>query len=166
MSEKKHTVKKINNFEIHESDNYLVVNLNLRIFSIDVIFSAMYIFMDKSYLVITGDPTKEVFIEIRPKEKNVDLEELGRNFNNELLNYAVYFMQSERNKEVKNTIIKKALFSNDSSCQNENAASEAKDEAYPGYNGDSGVQDGNEFDNLSYKDDPLGISKSWDEKEN
>lgn len=136
---KKEAVEIINNLEINRSDDKIIATIDPKIYSMAVIFSAAYVFIDKNYVVITGDPDKEVFVEIKPKEKEDDLEGIGRNFNNELLNYAVYYYQSEVNKDVRNVIVQKTLFS--------------------GNNNDCGCDD----DNISYKDDPLGIAKPWSE---
>jgi His-Xaa-Ser system protein HxsD len=138
MEEQKIDLK--SNLELHKDENYLVVSLNPRIYSLDVIYSAAYIFMDKAYLIISGDPEKEIIVEMRPKDENIELEKLGYEFNNEIINYSVYKTQTEKNKDIRNAIVQRALLTND----------------IP----DKDMQDNDE----SYIDDPEGIAVPWEEK--
>ncbi len=101
----------VNNFEIHKKDNYVLVSVNPKLYSLEVVYSAAYSMIDRVYVILGGDPEQEILAELRPK-KGKNLEEIGREFNNELINYAVYIMQSERNKKEKETLIKRALLTN------------------------------------------------------
>ena len=134
MEEQKNTLK--SNMEIHKDENYIIVSLNPKIHSLDVIYSAAYVFMDKAYIIIGGNPEKEIIIEMRPKG-TTDLEKLGYEFNNEILNYSVYKIQSEKNKDIRNAIVQRALLTND-------LPEETSEE--------------------SYIDDPEGIAIPWEEK--
>ena len=110
----------INNMEFDEKENSVVVSINPKIYSLEVVYSACYSMIDKNYVIIGGDPKKEILVELRSKE-NKNLEIIGRDFNNELVNYAVYLMQSERNKTEKEILMKRALQTN---TQNTNTHSE------------------------------------------
>lgn len=99
------------NMKISKEKNEVVLFINPRIFSLDVIYSAAYVFIDKAYVMISGDPEKEIIVEIRPKTAG-DPELLGREFNNELLNYSVYKQQVEKNSKIRETIIQRALITN------------------------------------------------------
>lgn len=131
-------VRVIDNLEIHS--DHVIVSVNPKIYNLDIIYSAAYVLMDKAYIVIDGDPEEEIIVEIRAKGKNNN-EELGRDFNNELINYAVYKAQSAANQEIKETMVKRALMTN--------AGSDIVD-----------VED----DDSSYLDDPEGIAVPWEEK--
>ena len=58
-----------------ENDNivfykdHIELVLNSKIYPLDVIFSAAYVLTDKSYIIVDGDPKKELIIKIRPKLK-------------------------------------------------------------------------------------------------
>ena len=138
---KKENVRVIDNLEIHE--DHVIVSVNPKIYSLDVVYSAGYVLMDRAYVVIDGDPEEEIIVELRPKKRD-DLEILGRDFNNELINYAVYKSQSEANREVKETIVKRALLTN----VGEEEAEEKEED----------------FEDESYLDDPEGIAIPWEEK--
>lgn len=117
---KKRAVKKktepdvymINNMEVHKKEGYVIVSVNPRIYSLDILYSAAYVLLDKAYLIIDGDPNEEILIEIRPRENGLDLETLGRELNNELINYAVYKLRSDRNKNIRNAIVQRAFDTN------------------------------------------------------
>lgn len=131
-------MKKINNpsnIKIHK--DYLQVRVNPKIYTLDIVYSAAYALLDKAYVVLDGDPKKEIIVEIRPK-KNSELVNLGNDFNDELLNYAVYKKQSEKNAMLRQAIIQRALLTN-------------------------GFEEGSEedFDDI---DDPEGILVPWEEK--
>lgn len=98
----------IDNLELHPEGNYAIVSINPGIFPLQVIYSASYSLMDRAYIVIDGNPEEEVVVTLRPK-KGKDIEKLGREFNNELINYAVHMVESRRTEKIRNEIVKKAL---------------------------------------------------------
>ena len=102
----------VNNFEINKKDGYVLVSVNPRIYSLEVVYSAAYTLLERAYVIIGGEPKEEILVEIRPKKNDTDLETIGREFNNELINYAVYMMQSERSKAEKEMLMSRALQTN------------------------------------------------------
>ena len=141
MDKKKLDVKTIDNLEIHYDEGYVVVSVNPKVYPLEAVHSASYVFMEDAFVVLDGDPEKKITVKLRPREKNKNLEKLGRCFNDELLNYAVYNRQSEKNKIVKEAIVQKALFTNQGEECKECAETEEE----------------------SYIDDPLGIARPWEE---
>jgi len=133
-------VESKSNLEIHRDKNYVLVSLNPKIYPLDVVYSTCYVFMDRAYIVIDGDPAEEIIVELVPKEKGYDLEKLGREFNNELLNYAVYKVQAERNAGIRQAIVQRALLTAGSGL----LITESEDE--------------DKFE------DPEGIAIPWEEK--
>ncbi|MCD6215910.1 MAG: hypothetical protein J7J92_02440 [Candidatus Aenigmarchaeota archaeon] len=109
MSDVSEEIKVINNMEIHT--DHVLVSVNPKIFPMEIIRGASYIVTDEAYVVISGNPNEEIIVELRPK-KNQDLETLGREFNNELLNYYVYVDQSKRNRSLREMIMKRAVLTN------------------------------------------------------
>jgi His-Xaa-Ser system protein HxsD len=145
MTEKTSTISMVDNLELHKKGNYVLVSVNPKIYPLDVVHSAAYVLMDRAYIIIGGDPKEEIIVELRPKDKKTDIETLGRDFNNELLNYAVYLMQSERNRAERTAIIQRAL-------QTTAAAGEG-----PAVKGGEGGKP-------EFIDDPEGIAKPWKEQ--
>lgn len=97
----------MNNFEI--KDGSVVVSVNPKIYPLDVIFSAAYIFTDKNYIVLDGNPEEEILVEIKPKEKTDDMEKIANELNNELINYAAYAVQMARNAHLRHIIMRRIL---------------------------------------------------------
>ena len=59
------------NFEIR--DGSVFVSVNPRIYPLDIIFSAAFIFTDKNYIILDGNPEEEILVQIKPKEKIDDV---------------------------------------------------------------------------------------------
>lgn len=128
--------KSMSNMEINKKEGYALISINPKIYPLDVVYSAAYVLLDKAYIVIDGDPQEEIIVEIRAKEKKDSLEEIGHELNNELINYAVYKTQSEKNKEIRQAIIQRALLTNKFESS----------------------------ESVDYIDDPEGIAIPWEEK--
>lgn len=114
------------NLEIREKEGYVWVSVNPKICSLDVIYSAAYMFLETCYVMIDGDPMEEVIVELRPKNQTelTDLRMLGREFNNELINYANYAVQCIRTVGIRETILKRVLLTQDAESAKNTPASE------------------------------------------
>lgn len=102
----------LQNLELHKDERYVVVSVNPKIYPLDVVYSAAYALIDKAYVLIDGDPAEEIFVELRPKEDKIGPEQLGRELNTELLNYAVYKSQSQLNRGVRETLLQRTFLTN------------------------------------------------------
>ena len=105
-------LNKLGNIEVNEKDGYAFFSINPKIYSIDVVYAAAYVMIDRAFVILDGDPKKEIKVEIRKKEDHHDLKELVRSFNEELLNYATYKVQSEKNKKIREMLLQRVLFTN------------------------------------------------------
>jgi His-Xaa-Ser system protein HxsD len=128
---------------IINGDGSCKVSVNPKIYPLDVIYSAAYVFIDKAYIILDGDVNKKVDVMLKPK-KEYDLNKLGFEFSNELLSYSFHKKQSESGKAVKEAILQRALITNDPSIIDD----------------DSLFDD--ELDEIF--DDPEGIAIPWEEK--
>jgi His-Xaa-Ser system protein HxsD len=110
-------MKKLNtlqNIQINEKEEYALLSINPKIYPLDIIYSASYIMIDKAYIFLDGNPDEEIIVELRKRENtSLSLKEIVYDFNNELLNYAVYKQQAENNKIIRETILQKILLTND-----------------------------------------------------
>lgn len=104
------------NLEIHKKDNFVIISVNPKLYPLEVIYSAAYIFIDKAYVMIDGDPREEILVQLRPKA-STDVEVLGREFNNELLNYMVYMHRTIRSQGIREAIVQRALATNAQTSQ-------------------------------------------------
>jgi len=133
------------------NENSVVIKINPKLYPLETVYSAAYVFLDKAYVLLDGDPKKEILVELKPKQKQ-DLKTLGGEFFNELINYADYQKRAEHTKKTRETILQRALITNDPSILQNNIAND-------------------EFDNLpedlednDYLEDPEGIAIPWEEK--
>ncbi len=100
----------LNNIEIHK--DFLIISVNPKLYPLSVIYSAAYSLLDKVHVLIDGDPATEILVELRAKEKSLDLKELGYAFNDELVNYSVYNVQALRNQRIREAIVENAISGN------------------------------------------------------
>ena len=133
--------KMVDNLEIHPDK--VIVSVNPKFYSLDVVYSSLYNFLDKYYCKIDGDPEEEIMVEMKPKKGNEDMELVGRNFNNELINYAAIEIRGFKTEEMRLEIVKRALVSH----QPEQLEDEVLDE-----------------DLEDWERDPEGINIPWEEK--
>jgi len=141
------------NLEMNHKDGIVTVSINPKIYPLDVVFSAGYVFTEKNYVLIDGDPEEEIVVELKPKGKE-DIEKLGRNFNNELVNYASYAVQTMKNQRLRESILNRVLltYSEGQDCV-EPASEESCEEIATPWEEEG-----------SWLDDPEGIAVPWEEK--
>jgi His-Xaa-Ser system protein HxsD len=98
---------------VEKGEQHILCTINPAIYTLEVVQQAAYIMADKAYIVIDGDPSTAIRVEIRNKESiNDSLESLAQQFNEQLLNYAVYNKQHERNKPLREAILQRVLLTN------------------------------------------------------
>lgn len=148
---------KLSNLEIKKSEGKIIVKINPKIYPLDVVYSAAYVFLDKAYVLIDGDPKKEIIVELKPKDgKSID--KLGDEFNNELLNYANYKKFSEKNKDIRTMIVQRAIVTNDPEIITEKSDDDDLDEETKKLLKELEQEDDD------FLDDPQGIAIPWEEK--
>lgn len=135
-------MKKDRSRHITRKKDAIVVSLNPRLYSLEAIYGASYVFIDRAYIFLDGDARKEIKVSIRGKNglSEKGLRGLAGEFNNELLNYALREKINRANRRIRERIIEKAL-------------------AVP----QQGVSVP-EADYGDYLKDPLGIAIPWEEK--
>ncbi|MAG21918.1 MAG: hypothetical protein CL943_01250 [Candidatus Diapherotrites archaeon] len=97
-----------NNFEINKSENFVLLSINPKIYSLGVVFSAAYVLLEKAFIVVDGNPEEQLVVSLQPK-KGKNLTELANEFNQQLINFAVNFDQSARTKQIREEFIKQAF---------------------------------------------------------
>ena len=136
------------NIEI--KDNQITVIVNPKIYPLETVYSAAYVFMDRAYIVLDGDPEKEILVKMKLKEEG-SLENMGNEFNNELLNYADYLSRAKETKKLREMFLQRAIITNDVSITE------------PDFEDDTDFED-LDSDEDEYLEDPEGIAIPWEEK--
>ena len=91
-------------------DNAVTITLNPKVYSLQIIYSSAYALLDKAYIVLDGDPEKEITVQLFSKKgENADI--LKQRFYDELVNYGNYYNSLNRDKEIVKMILERALFS-------------------------------------------------------
>ena len=101
-------MESIDNFELDEGKKLALVSINAKIYPLPVIYSACYSLMDKAFVVIDGSPETEIVVSLRPRNDE-KLEEIARQFNDELLNYAVNNEESKKTEKLRDELVKDAF---------------------------------------------------------
>ncbi|HLD87278.1 MAG TPA: hypothetical protein VJB12_04395 [Candidatus Nanoarchaeia archaeon] len=96
----------MNNVEIRDGSAF--ISINPKIYGLEIVFSASYLFTDDYYIVIDGNTQEELLVEIRPK-KSSDLEKAASDFNNELVNYAAYATQLARTFHTRQAVLHRVM---------------------------------------------------------
>jgi His-Xaa-Ser system protein HxsD len=96
--------------EINKEKEFASLKINPKIYSLHVINSAAYSFLDEAYIILDGDPEKEILVSLYPK-KSQELKKLGLEFSEQLINYKNYFDNLKENSEITKMIVERALFS-------------------------------------------------------
>ncbi|RLE07257.1 His-Xaa-Ser system protein HxsD [Candidatus Aerophobetes bacterium] len=130
-------MSKKNNFKSKVSKNQIIIKVNPKIYPLEAIYGAAYVFLDRAYLFLDGNPEKEVIVALKGKEKMTErkLKNLAGEFYNELLNCALRQKISQNNQKIREYIVSQALLS---------AIEEEEEE--------------------EWQKDPLGIAVPWEEK--
>lgn len=121
-------------------NNILKLKFNSQVYPPEAVYSTCYVFIDRAYLFLDGDPRKEIRAMIKGK-KNLSkkqLENLAGEFLNELLSATLRINLAQHNKKIRQLIVERALVS---AAEGNNLSGAA-----------------------SYTEDPLGIAIPWEEK--
>jgi His-Xaa-Ser system protein HxsD len=94
-------VKLVDNLEINSEKNFIVASINPKIYSLDVVYAAAYSFIEKCYVAIDGDPNGQILVKLTPFNGKIDHEQLGKEINNELVQFAASKMQDELEANIK-----------------------------------------------------------------
>lgn len=150
----------IKNIKTNTKKAKIILKINPQIYPLEVVEGAAYTFIDRAYIDIGGNPKRQITVLLSGKEDmgQREIERLVGEFKNELLNYALRREINNNNKEIREYIISRALFSAVTSPEEEfeiikkkKKETEKKDRALKIKKGD-------------YIDDPLGIAVPWEAK--
>lgn len=94
--------------ETHSEDNFVSIEINPAIYPLDVVYSAAYVFLDRVYIRLDGNPDEKIIVELRPRD-GYSLGQLKNEFNNELLNYAFHKSQIENSGDIRKILMQRAL---------------------------------------------------------
>jgi His-Xaa-Ser system protein HxsD len=123
----------------------LEISLSTKVYPLEAIYGTCYVFIDRAYLFLDGDPKKEIKVSIKGKEtlSKKQLEALAGEFLNELLSATLRANLDKETKKIRQHIVEQAIFS---AVGPEIETGEVVEET------------------VNYEDDPLGIAVPWEDK--
>jgi|GEM_PF-556047 len=99
------------NIEFNDKEGYARISVDPKIYSLETIYAAGYVFLDRLYVLLDEGKGKKIDIYLYPQSASLDLKKSALEFYNELLNYAHYFTRAKNNAEAIKLILQRALFS-------------------------------------------------------
>jgi len=125
------------------------MNLNSQCYPLESIFATCIGRLEDFYFYLDKSKKGSTIVEIRSKSKNLGekkLKKIAGEFLNDLAENVLRFKISQRNKKIREYIVKEALFFS--------KPYQEMDKVKPAQDSD-----------LVYKEDPLGIAIPWEERE-
>lgn len=145
-----------NKLKKHLKPSSVSISVNTKLYPLEAIYGASYNFIDQAYIFLDGDPSKKVNIKLKLKPNAIsqfkNIQELKKEFLNELLNTAWRYQISHENKNLREFILGTALLGSLSQLNpSEKFFTDTK----------SVIEKPNEEEEIP---DPLGIAIPWEEK--
>ena len=103
------------NIEIDKTGAHAIIKLNPKVYSLGVVRSVGYVFLDRAYVILDETPDRKIEVFLKPKEGEDSPRKLAMDFYNELLNHSHYSAMVRDNYEIIKMVIQRALFSADPS---------------------------------------------------
>lgn len=97
--------------KFEKEDGWIRVPVDLKVYPLQSIHSAGYVFMDRAHVRLEEEKKGTVGVWLKPKKDKQELEKLALAFSDELLNYAHYFSSLKTNADNMKALLQRALFS-------------------------------------------------------
>ncbi|MFA6383888.1 MAG: His-Xaa-Ser system protein HxsD [Candidatus Omnitrophota bacterium] len=147
-----------------------ILKIKPEIYPLRVVYSCAYLFLDKAYISLDGNPQKEILVRIKAKKGNGS-QRIAEEFMNELLSASLRYRIAKENKKIREYIVGSALLSVageapaasvDCGCGDDESK---KRHAAMNWGHVKNIRNyGGGGRGMAKKDDPLGISIPWEEK--
>ncbi len=94
-----------------QKNNETKITVDSRIYPLEAVYGAAYIFLDRSYVRLDGNPKDKIIVTIKGKKKlnKKEMDKLTGDFFNELLNYSLRFLISKQNQKIREYIVGTAI---------------------------------------------------------
>ena len=92
-----------------EKEGYCLIRLSSNVYSLDAIKFAVNHLNEEANIIIDSEAKDTILLEMFLKSTNKNIKDVFWKFNETLIAYSTYLIQSDRNKELRNAILKKAL---------------------------------------------------------
>lgn len=167
-------------------NDFAVVQLNVKLYDLETIYSAAYQVLDDLYIYFDGERDSKISVHISHKDEKKNnekgLDKAVKEFMNQLINYTYYKINTKRKESLRALFLKKSFdninlaesdgvyvddYSEDLNKVNldsDNASEECKEQENSGKEETAPCQETNESNDDFEFDDPDGIAVPWEEK--
>lgn len=97
----------------HKEKDSVVVTIDPALYSKETVLASGYAMLGKAHVIVSKDKkTGEFLAKLTPLEKksNNTPDELARDFNDQLVNYAMFYQESAKNDELRKVLMATALY--------------------------------------------------------
>ncbi|HLD35932.1 MAG TPA: hypothetical protein VJC37_04355 [Planctomycetota bacterium] len=97
----------------HKEKDSVVVTIDSAIYSKEAVLASGYAMLGKAHVIVGKDKkTGEFLAKLTPlgKKSGSTLDELARDFNDQLVNYAMFYQESAKNDELRKVLMATALY--------------------------------------------------------
>jgi len=146
---------------VNLENNEIIFALNSKIYPLDAVYNACYVFIDRMYIYLDSSKKNEIIVSLKTKGKATkdELEDSKNEFFNELLNVSLRKNISKQNHKILEYIVGGAITASLEKPEMENKKTETggleKEIASLKEKWDK------KFKTANYKKDPLGIGKVY-----
>lgn len=146
-------------------DNVIEFHINAKFYPLDAVTNASYVFIDRAFILLDGDPKSKIKICLKGKEKLSDkqLEILAGEFNNELLNQILRVQIAKNNKKLQEFIVGQALFGASPEQVSSGSCDKGDDELDKILERELKALEVEE-NRSNDKEDPMGVLTPWEKK--
>lgn len=127
MLDKKKKSKILPPIAVDKENNSVKLSVNSKIYSLETIYAAGYLFLDKVYILLDEGRNGHIDVYLFPQGSSMDLKKTAFEFYNELLNYSHYFSRAKMNADTAKLILQRAFFSLSPEIKQESEDQEIKD---------------------------------------
>lgn len=93
-----------NFISVKKGKDEVTVKINTEVFPIDLIYTASYHMLDRAYVILDGSPSEVVYAILKPRSFEGPLDELGREFYDQLISCAFGAVQVVRNEGMREAL--------------------------------------------------------------
>jgi His-Xaa-Ser system protein HxsD len=158
---------------MRKKENKIVVFLSSKLYSLEAVYGAAYVFLDRAYVYLEEAPKSKIKVTLKGKNKltGKGLEGLKDEFLNELLNFSLREQISKSNKKIREYIVARALSAASAAVipgRRPMGQEDSQGRKLPGgvipWTGERFKEKPSGKKGRIWAKDPLGIAVPWEEK--
>lgn len=148
----------MSSMQVEESKNQVLIPVSSKIYPLEAIYAATYVFLDHYYVFLDEDKNGKIVITLKGKEKmnKKQLADIGGELYNELLSDSLRYQISKNNQKIRESIVGRAIIGaiGDREVEKELEAKKSHRK----------IKEESEEEIEEWKGDTAGIAIPWEKK--